>query len=190
LVRRSYTLAQRGVKPPKRTRTSAVGRRLLLEARLLDEQPRKGSTKGALETRVEVKPGGLDEVLAGALELRLIEERDGLWHRTISLPRHLPEPPTRGGDASGRVCTVYRWPARGVPPLRVRLPTTAARKARVCDRHLLGLLYGRLPLLLHVLVARSANLGAQGAICGPRPAARVLRASSSAPAPTRPTRLF
>lgn len=64
----------------------AVGRRLLLEALLLDEQPVKGWTKSALELRAEVGAGGLDEVLAGALELRLIEQRDGRWIRPPDLP--------------------------------------------------------------------------------------------------------
>lgn len=64
----------------------AVGRRLLLEALLLDDQPSEGWTKSALETRAEVKAGGLDEVLAGALKLRLIEQRSGRWHRPSSLP--------------------------------------------------------------------------------------------------------
>jgi len=64
----------------------AVGRRLLLEALLLEKQPPKGWTKDALETRAEVVAGGLDEVLAGALQLRLIEQRDGRWYRPSPLP--------------------------------------------------------------------------------------------------------
>jgi hypothetical protein len=64
----------------------AVGRRLLLEALLLDNQPPKGWTKGALETRADVTAGGLDEVLAGALQLRLIEQRNGRWYRSSPLP--------------------------------------------------------------------------------------------------------
>src|SRR3954453_13913146 len=64
----------------------AVGRRLLLEALLLDKQPQKGWTKGALESRAEVGAGGLDEVLAGALQLKLIEQREGRWHRPKELP--------------------------------------------------------------------------------------------------------
>ena len=62
------------------------GRRLLLEALLLDKQPRKGWTKVALELRADVRPGGLDEVLAGALQLRLIEQRGGRWFRSHELP--------------------------------------------------------------------------------------------------------
>lgn len=64
----------------------AVGRRLLLEALLVDKQPKKGWTKGALEARAEVGAGGLDELLAGALQLKLIEQRDGRWHRPDDLP--------------------------------------------------------------------------------------------------------
>jgi hypothetical protein len=64
----------------------AVGRRLLLEALLFDEQPERGWTKQALERKAEVQPGGLDEVLAGALELRLIEQHAGRWQRPGKLP--------------------------------------------------------------------------------------------------------
>lgn len=64
----------------------AVGRRLLLEALLLDKQPKEGWTKGALESQADVTAGGLDEVLAGALELRLIEQRGGRWYRPHEPP--------------------------------------------------------------------------------------------------------
>lgn len=64
----------------------AVGRRLLLEALLVGRQPKEGWTKTALESRAEVGAGGLDDVLAGALQLRLIEQRDGRWHRSTKLP--------------------------------------------------------------------------------------------------------
>jgi hypothetical protein len=64
----------------------AVGRRLLLETLLLDKQPKEGWTKGALESRADVSAGGLDEVLAGALALRLIEQRGGRWFRPHELP--------------------------------------------------------------------------------------------------------
>lgn len=64
----------------------AVGRRLLLEVLLLDRQPNDGWTKGALENKTEVGVGGLDEVLAGAVQLRLIEQRDGRWYRVQPLP--------------------------------------------------------------------------------------------------------
>jgi hypothetical protein len=64
----------------------AVGRRLLLEALLLDKQPSEGWTKAALESRADVGAGGLDEVLAGALALRLIEQRGARWYRPHELP--------------------------------------------------------------------------------------------------------
>jgi hypothetical protein len=64
----------------------AVGRRLLLEALLIDQQPANGWSKGDLEARVNVGNGGLDEVLAGALQLKLIEVGKGRWHRAPKLP--------------------------------------------------------------------------------------------------------
>jgi hypothetical protein len=80
----------------------AVGRRLLLEALLLEEQPGDGWTKDALETRAEVGAGGIDEVLAGALQLRLIEQRDGRWHRAQPLPQ-IAKPLTALVKASAEV---------------------------------------------------------------------------------------
>jgi hypothetical protein len=64
----------------------AVGRRLLLETLLLDKPPRTGWTKGELEQRAKVGAGGLDEVLAGALQLKLIEQNQGRWHMPKKLP--------------------------------------------------------------------------------------------------------
>jgi hypothetical protein len=64
----------------------AASRRLLLEALLLDKQPIDGWTKAALEDRAEVGTGGLDEVLAGALQLGLVRREDGVWHRGQPLP--------------------------------------------------------------------------------------------------------
>lgn len=64
----------------------ALARRLLVEALLDDDQPAKGWTKHALEDRAEAGPGGIDEVLAGALQLRLIEQRGARWHRPDDLP--------------------------------------------------------------------------------------------------------
>lgn len=67
----------------------AVGRRLLLEALLLEEEqemPEYGWTKTALENMAEVGSGGIDEVLAGALQLKLIEHRNGRWLRPATRP--------------------------------------------------------------------------------------------------------
>jgi len=67
----------------------AVGRRLLLEALLLEEEremPEDGWTKSALEDMADVGAGGIDEVLAGALQLKLIEHRDGRWRRPATRP--------------------------------------------------------------------------------------------------------
>jgi hypothetical protein len=55
----------------------AVGRRLLLEALLLDPQPADGWTKQELEERVEVANGGLEKLLAGAVDLGLATVADG-----------------------------------------------------------------------------------------------------------------
>jgi hypothetical protein len=55
----------------------AVGRRMLLEALLLDPQPEKGWTKQALEARVLVTNGGLDKLLAGAVDLGLATINEG-----------------------------------------------------------------------------------------------------------------
>jgi hypothetical protein len=67
----------------------AVGRRLLLEALLLDEAeegPSGGWTKRALETRAGVATGGIDDVLAGALQLKLVERRNARWIRPEEQP--------------------------------------------------------------------------------------------------------
>lgn len=72
----------------------AVGRRLLLDALLLEDDDaiaRDGWTKTDLEARAGVSPGGIDEVLAGALQLKLVEHRDGRWQRPEALPE-LAEP--------------------------------------------------------------------------------------------------
>lgn len=64
-----------------------VGRRLLLEALLIDEQPDEGWTKGELETRAGVTNGGLKSVLPGAVQLGLVMQGDdGRWH----VPKKLP----------------------------------------------------------------------------------------------------
>lgn len=55
----------------------AVGRRLLLEALLLDKQPDDGWTRKELETRVSVTNGGLDDLLAGAVDLGLADTSTG-----------------------------------------------------------------------------------------------------------------
>jgi hypothetical protein len=64
-----------------------VGRRLLLEALLIDEQPDDGWTKGDLETRAGVTNGGLKTVLPGAVQLGLVMQGDdGRWR----VPKKLP----------------------------------------------------------------------------------------------------
>lgn len=64
-----------------------VGRRLLLEAFLIDEQPDGGWTMGELEARAKVKNGGLKTVLPGAVQLGLVTQGDdGRWR----VPKKLP----------------------------------------------------------------------------------------------------
>jgi hypothetical protein len=66
----------------------AVGRRLILEALLLDAEPREGWRKTALEHRVGTRPGGIDRHLAGAIDWGLARERRaGVWERPDPLPR-------------------------------------------------------------------------------------------------------
>jgi hypothetical protein len=66
----------------------SVGRRLVLEALLLDSQPNAGWTKTALESRAGTRPGGIDLVLAGAVAWQLVERRDdGHWHRVEPFPK-------------------------------------------------------------------------------------------------------
>jgi hypothetical protein len=91
----------------------AVGRRLLLEALLLDRQPENGWTKSALETRADVAAGGLDEVLAGAVSLKLVEQRNGRWYRPDELP-------TLGDLLTQLVAAAGDIPDEPIPPLSRR----------------------------------------------------------------------
>jgi hypothetical protein len=50
---------------------------MLLEALLLDEQPTDGWSKKQLEQRIRVSNGGVDDLLAGAVDLGLAEITDG-----------------------------------------------------------------------------------------------------------------
>lgn len=68
-----------------------MGRRLLLEALLRDEQPEEGWRKKDLETRTGVTNGGLDVLLAGAVDLGLATLTDGRVQRAPMLP-DLAEP--------------------------------------------------------------------------------------------------
>lgn len=64
-----------------------VGRRLLLEALLIDEQPDQGWLMGQLEARAGVGNGGLKAVLPGAIALELLRlAEDGHWHVPDELP--------------------------------------------------------------------------------------------------------
>jgi hypothetical protein len=65
----------------------AVGRRLLLEALLLESQPENGWTKTSLESKAQTETRGIDGLLAGAISWRLIERReDGRWQRAMPKP--------------------------------------------------------------------------------------------------------
>ncbi len=64
-----------------------VGRRLLLEALLIDEQPEGGWTLRELEARAGVRNGGLKSVLPGAVHLGLVTlGEDARWHRPKKPP--------------------------------------------------------------------------------------------------------
>lgn len=66
----------------------AVGRRRLLEELLLAQPPADGWTKAALEERADTRPGGIDGLLAGALEWDLVSRApDGLWRRPDVAPK-------------------------------------------------------------------------------------------------------
>jgi hypothetical protein len=65
----------------------AVGRRLVLEALLLDEQPGSGWSKSELERRARSRQGGIDKYLAGILAWGIASpEADGSWHRAEPSP--------------------------------------------------------------------------------------------------------
>jgi len=60
-----------------------------LEALLLEEErqmPEEGWTKTALEDMADVGSGGIDEVLAGVRQLKLIEHHNGRWLRPAEHP--------------------------------------------------------------------------------------------------------
>jgi hypothetical protein len=64
----------------------AACRRGLLDAVLAPSPPANGWTKTKLEGEVGVGPGGLDEVLAGAMQLGLVQLSDGRWRVAQKLP--------------------------------------------------------------------------------------------------------
>ena len=55
------------------------GRRLFLEALLLDAPPPEGWRKSELEAQVEVERGGVDRLLAGAAAVGLVEIDGHRW---------------------------------------------------------------------------------------------------------------
>lgn len=80
------------------------GRRLFLEAVLLDPAPAGGWSKAELERAAEVERGGVDRLLAGGRALGLVRWDGRQWHRgdpppgvadpleeLVRLSRELPE---------------------------------------------------------------------------------------------------
>lgn len=63
------------------------GRRLFLEAVLIDEQPDRGWRKVDLERAAEVERGGVDRLLAGAGALGLVRWDGSRWHADDPLPQ-------------------------------------------------------------------------------------------------------
>ena len=60
---------------------------MVLEAILLGEQPENGWTKAALEQQAGTTPGGIDGLLAGAIDWGLLAQTPkGMWQRTKSPP--------------------------------------------------------------------------------------------------------
>ena len=65
----------------------AVGRRLVLQALLLGRAPAEGWSKAELEESARTKPGGIDGVLAGAVDWGLLERTaEGRWQRPQQEP--------------------------------------------------------------------------------------------------------
>jgi len=64
----------------------AGSRRRLLEALLLDEQPQDGWAKKVLEARIGVTNGGLDALLAGAIDIGLAEIDEGRIRHVAGAP--------------------------------------------------------------------------------------------------------
>jgi hypothetical protein len=80
------------------------GRRLFLEAVLLDDPPASGWRKSDLERAAEVERGGADRLLEGATSLELVRLEDGRWlpgsppprvarplEQLVTLSRELPD---------------------------------------------------------------------------------------------------
>jgi|GEM_PF-3012800 len=66
----------------------AVGRRLVLEALLLDDQPEDGWTKAGLERSARSGPGGVDGYLAGVMAWGIAApSRSGKWQRVDPAPQ-------------------------------------------------------------------------------------------------------
>src|SRR6266498_1285326 len=66
------------------------GRRLFLEAVLLEAPPERGWRKSELEDAASVEHGGVDRLLSGAQTLDLVRWDGRNWHRRD------PQPPVAG----------------------------------------------------------------------------------------------
>lgn len=97
----------------------AVGRRQLLEALLLDRQPDGGWTKRGLEERVGVANGGLDDLLAGAIDLGLAGIEDGRIRRVAAIDEEQILPPPSTPDLVGALSEALRA-VRALPDRPVR----------------------------------------------------------------------
>ena len=73
------------------------GRRLFLEAVLLEVPPAAGWTKSDLERAAAVERGGADRLIDGAAALGLLVPRDGRWDRGQTPP-----------DLAGPLATLVR----------------------------------------------------------------------------------
>ena len=75
---------------PLRTRDwpfGSRGRRLFLEAVLLDDPPADGWRKSDLERAAQVERGGVDRLLEGAVSLELLRPYESRWRPGAPSPR-------------------------------------------------------------------------------------------------------
>jgi hypothetical protein len=86
------------------------GRRLFLEAVLLERPPEAGWSKAELERAAGVERGGADRLLEGANSLDLVRWDGGRWHRG-------EPPPEIAGPLEELAALSRRLPGEAIAPL-------------------------------------------------------------------------